>query len=172
MMQLGNTTDAVVVSEEDIQTTTTSCKRDPNTEERHYNGKLVHESPPVPPDGGYGWVVVAASFVCNFVIDGISFSVGILNTEFLRIFGESNSKTAWIGSLLTGYGFVGPLVAALTMKFGCRTVTTYGSALTSLGFLFAPFSYNVTSLIVSIGIMGGVHGRLSGQYYYYYYYYY
>lgn len=91
----------------DIQTTTTSCKRDPNTEERHYNGKLVHESPPVPPDGGYGWVVVAASFVCNFVIDGISFSVGILNTEFLRIFGESNSKTAWIGSLLTGYGFVG-----------------------------------------------------------------
>lgn len=40
----------------------------------------------VPPDGGWGWVIVAASFMCNVLVDGIIFSGGILlkhiKTEF------------------------------------------------------------------------------------------
>ena len=33
---------------------------------------------PVPPDGGYGWVVVAACFMCNLIVDGTCWSFGIL----------------------------------------------------------------------------------------------
>ena len=33
---------------------------------------------PAPPDGGWGWVVVFASFLCNVVLDGIGYSFGIL----------------------------------------------------------------------------------------------
>jgi MCP family monocarboxylic acid transporter-like MFS transporter 14 len=31
-----------------------------------------------PPDGGWGWVIVTASLLCNFVLDGVAFSYGIL----------------------------------------------------------------------------------------------
>lgn len=31
-----------------------------------------------PPDGGYGWIVVLASFLCNLTVDGESLSVGRL----------------------------------------------------------------------------------------------
>ena len=29
--------------------------------------------PPVPPDGGYGWVIMIASFFCNIIVDGVCF---------------------------------------------------------------------------------------------------
>ena len=31
---------------------------------------------PAPPDGGWGWVIVFASFMCNLIIDGIAYREG------------------------------------------------------------------------------------------------
>lgn len=60
-----------------------------------------HDLPP-PPDGGYGWVIVFASFMCNMVVDGIAYTFGIFLSEFVAYFGEGKGKTAWVGSLLSG----------------------------------------------------------------------
>lgn len=60
-----------------------------------------HDIPP-PPDGGYGWVVVIASFMCNMIVDGIAYTFGIFFEEFVNYFGEGKGKTAWVGSLLSG----------------------------------------------------------------------
>lgn len=60
------------------------------------------ENLPAPPDGGYGWVVVFASFMCNMVVDGISYCFGIFLPVLIAHYGESKSKTAWVGSILTG----------------------------------------------------------------------
>lgn len=57
-------------------------------------------SRPVAPDGGWGWVVLFASFLSSIIIDGVCFSFGIFYLEFLDEFGENKSKTAWIGSVL------------------------------------------------------------------------
>lgn len=57
---------------------------------------------PAPPDGGWGWVVVFASFMCNVIVDGIIFSFGILLLEISSTFRESKGITAWIGSLQAG----------------------------------------------------------------------
>ena len=39
---------------------------------RKYAKKTVPlEDIPGPPDGGWGWVVCFASFLCNFMVDGI-----------------------------------------------------------------------------------------------------
>lgn len=57
----------------------------------------------VPPDGGWGWVVCAASFLCNVVVDGIIFSCGMLLPEFKKEFGVSNAEVSWVSSLLGGF---------------------------------------------------------------------
>lgn len=57
---------------------------------------------PPPPDGGYGWVVVFASFMCNLVVDGIAYTFGIFLPELVTFFGEGKGTVAWVGSLLSG----------------------------------------------------------------------
>lgn len=66
---------------------------------------LRPELPP-PPDGGYGWVIVVASFFCNMVVDGITYTFGVFLTQFVDYFGEGKGKVAWVGSILTGMCFI------------------------------------------------------------------
>lgn len=58
---------------------------------------------PPPPDGGYGWVVVFASFMCNMIVDGIAYTFGIFLPELVTYFGEGKGTVAWVGSLLSGF---------------------------------------------------------------------
>lgn len=57
---------------------------------------------PEPPDGGWGWVIVAASFFCNVVVDGVAYSFGIFLIHFVDYYKSPKGKTAWVGSLLSG----------------------------------------------------------------------
>ena len=57
---------------------------------------------PVPPDGGWGWVVTFSSFMISFLVDGVCYTFGIFFPEFLRYFGGSKGKTALLGSVLNG----------------------------------------------------------------------
>jgi hypothetical protein len=57
----------------------------------------------VPPDGGWGWVVVFAAFYCNVVVDGIIYSFGMLLKDMVDSFHESESKISIVGSLLNGF---------------------------------------------------------------------
>lgn len=53
-------------------------------------------------DGGYGWIIVLASFLCNMVVDGIAYTFGVFLNEFVQDFNEGPGKVAWVGSLLSG----------------------------------------------------------------------
>lgn len=57
----------------------------------------------VPPDGGWGWVVVFAAFYCNVVVDGIIYSFGMLMKDMVVTFDETESKITIVGSLLNGF---------------------------------------------------------------------
>lgn len=54
------------------------------------------------PNGGYGWVVVFASFMCNMTVDGICYSFGIFLPYFMHSFDANKSTTALAGSLQSG----------------------------------------------------------------------
>ena len=58
---------------------------------------------PEPPDGGFGWVIVAASFLCNLIVDGIAYTFGIFFGDFVRYYDAPKGKVAWVGSLLSGF---------------------------------------------------------------------
>ena len=47
--------------------------------ENHRDGEDALVAPS-PPDGGWGWVVCAASFLCNMILDGIAYCFGVLLT--------------------------------------------------------------------------------------------
>ena len=119
-----------------------------------------HDIPP-PPDGGWGWVVVFASFMCNMIVDGIAYTFGIFLGKFADYFEESSSKVAWAGSLLSGvYLMAGPVVSALTNKYGCRVVCIAGSCIGTLAFVLSTFSSSVTMLMMSYGVLGGPYRQL------------
>ena len=114
-----------------------------------------HDIPP-PPDGGYGWVIVFASFMCNMIVDGIAYTFGIFLGPFSVYFGASTSKVAWAGSLLSGvYLMAGPVVSALTNKYGCRVVCMAGSCIGAVAFVLATFSTSVNMLMMTYGVLGG-----------------
>lgn len=58
---------------------------------------------PTPPDGGYGWVIVFASFMNHVIVDGIAFTFGIFYGDFLDYFNSGKGETALVGSLLSGF---------------------------------------------------------------------
>lgn len=115
-----------------------------------------HDLPP-PPDGGYGWVIVFASFMCNMIVDGIAYTFGIFLEEFVNYYGEPKGKTAWVGSLLAGmYLSAGPVVSALTNKYGCRAVCIAGSVISTAAFVLSTVCPTVNTLMLVYGFFGGL----------------
>ena len=56
---------------------------------------------PLPPDGGYGWVIVIASFLGNALVDGMCSLFGVFLPYFLNHFpAVSVGKMALAGSLM------------------------------------------------------------------------
>jgi len=71
-------------------------------------GDVDELTPPMPPDGGWGWSVVVASFFANLILDGVCYTFGVIMPALLGYFEAGKGKTAFVGSLLPGcYSIVG-----------------------------------------------------------------
>ncbi|XP_050548808.1 uncharacterized protein LOC126910354 isoform X2 [Daktulosphaira vitifoliae] len=108
------------------------------------------------PDGGWGWVVVFASFMVNLIADGVTFSFGVIFIEFEKYFDEGKSKTAWIGSLFMAVPLLsGPIASFLTDRYGCQKVTIIGSIIASTGFVLSAFADSLIVLFITFGFISG-----------------
>ncbi|XP_057660337.1 monocarboxylate transporter 9-like [Diorhabda carinulata] len=146
-----------------------------------FNGDNRHQNPPVkksssvnsdisssssdssedlsetrPPDGGWGWVIVLASFVVNLIADGITFSFGVIFVEFLNYFGEDRGTTAWVGGLFMAMPLLsGPVASFLTDRYGCRKVTVFGALMASIGFVISSMANSMVVLCITFGVISG-----------------
>uniref|UniRef100_A0A0K2UYI8 Major facilitator superfamily (MFS) profile domain-containing protein n=1 Tax=Lepeophtheirus salmonis TaxID=72036 RepID=A0A0K2UYI8_LEPSM len=126
------------------------------------NSKLIlHENVgvelPSPPDGGWGWVIVFASFVCNLVLDGICYTFGVLMEPLVNYYDSSRSNISIIGSLLCGmYLTSGPIVGGLVNKYGCRPVCMTGSLIACIGLAASTLSEDIPTMMFTYGIIGGI----------------
>jgi MFS transporter, MCT family, solute carrier family 16 (monocarboxylic acid transporters), member 14 len=110
----------------------------------------------IPPDGGWGWLVMMASFSCNVIVDGIIFSAGSILIPIQTSFGASKAETAFVTSLLSGfYLMAGPFVSALANKMGFRFVTVVGTFIAVIGFGLSYFATSIPYLYVTYGVIGG-----------------
>ena len=57
---------------------------------------------PQPPDGGWGWMIVVASFMNHFIIDGIGYAFGTMLSTYSTYFGSSAATTGALMSTLIG----------------------------------------------------------------------
>ena len=111
---------------------------------------------PPPPDGGWGWVICFASFMCNLILDGIAYTFGVFLEPLVNSFESNSSTVAWVGSILCGvYLTSGPIVGGLVNKFGCRPVCITGSLIACVGMALSTLSPNVSVLMLTYGVIGG-----------------
>lgn len=73
-----------------------------NQTNKSKGNKAIAQKCAEPPNGGYGWVVVFASFMCNLTVDGICYTFGLFLPHFIEYYHSSEAITALIGSLLSG----------------------------------------------------------------------
>ena len=108
------------------------------------------------PDGGWGWVVVFASFMAHLIADGCGFSFGVLFGELLDVFGETKGRTAWVGSLFVSVPAIcGPVASALTNRYGCRRTTMAGGLIAAVGCVWSAFADSIDELCFTFGIVAG-----------------
>lgn len=108
-------------------------------------------------DGGWGWAIVAASFMAQLLAYGSPQSVGVLYPEWLHTFQEGKGMTAWVGSLVAGVGLIAsPVCSACVDNFGARPVTVFSGVMVAGGLMLSAFAPNVQFLIFSYGIVVGL----------------
>uniref|UniRef100_A0A915DRB6 Major facilitator superfamily (MFS) profile domain-containing protein n=1 Tax=Ditylenchus dipsaci TaxID=166011 RepID=A0A915DRB6_9BILA len=111
-----------------------------------------------PPDGGYGWVVVFASFLVNLIVDGVIFSISeSIVPLWEKEFQTSTSMVTVAPSLLAGcYLLSGPLASALSNNFGCNKVAIAGAIIATSGLVLTVLVPALPVLYFTFGIIGGV----------------
>lgn len=50
----------------------------------------------IPPDGGWGWVIMIASFCCNTIVDGIVFNSGFIQADVENDFKLTKAQVSYI----------------------------------------------------------------------------
>lgn len=111
----------------------------------------------VPPDGGWGWVVMVASFFCNLIVDGIVMGAGAFKTPIAAEFGTSESAATLVISLLSGFYLIaGPFVSAMANRWGFRPVTIAGGFIAAAAFVISSYATGVVYLYIVYGVIGGI----------------
>ncbi|CAH0384614.1 unnamed protein product [Bemisia tabaci] len=117
----------------------------------------IERTKPKVPDGGWGWVVVLSATIISMIGDGTAFSFGLLYIKFLENYGESKSKTSWIGSLFMAVPLLlGPVGSALVDRFGCRTMTMLGGVISGTGFILSSISMSIEQQYLTFGFIAGL----------------
>ncbi|KAM9377613.1 monocarboxylate transporter 8 [Pholidichthys leucotaenia] len=123
----------------------------------------------VPPEGGFGWLVVFAATWCNGSIFGIQNSFGILHMMLVKEHTDTDDptsqfKVAWVGALAMGMiFFCSPVVSMFTDHFGCRKTAVSGAALAFVGLLSTSFANSLILRYFTYGILFGCGSSFAFQ---------
>ncbi|XP_033107328.1 monocarboxylate transporter 13-like [Anneissia japonica] len=110
-----------------------------------------------PPDGGWGWAVVAGSFLCMFISFGYPRNLGLFITPVVDDFESSTGPIGFIVSMpITLLLTTGPLSGVLCKKFGSRFTGILGGILVSTGLAIGYATTNLFYLALGIGVLPGL----------------
>ncbi|CAF0779238.1 unnamed protein product [Adineta ricciae] len=112
----------------------------------------------VVPDGGWGWVVVFASFMIHFIMDGITYSMGDIYLEpMLTSLRYNRGHVSIVFAFLESITLAAaPISTVFTNTFGSRRITIIGGILASFGFFLSRWWTNVYCYYITIGLIAGI----------------
>ncbi|XP_045926217.1 monocarboxylate transporter 12-B-like isoform X2 [Micropterus dolomieu] len=109
-----------------------------------------------PPEGGWGWMIVAGSFLATICIRAVTRCVSMFFVEFQLHFEKDYSTTAWIHSLIDSTTMLcAPLGCFLGNRLSCRATVILGGLLSSAGLVLSSFASNLEYLYIFMGILTG-----------------
>ena len=108
------------------------------------------------PDGGWGWAIVAGSFVVHFLVLGTQYSFGVLFNALLDAFpNKTRADVAWTSSLslslMLGFSSV---TARLVKRFGCRAVCIAGGVVVAASLFAASYAEHLEVLYPAFAMVG------------------
>lgn len=101
-------------------------------------------------------MIVASSFMCNLIGDGIVYSFGILMPTLVNHFNQGKGAVALIGSLLGFKVLIGPIASVIINRFGCRVTCVLGSLVAAFGLALSSFSSSLEMMMITFGVIGGI----------------
>ncbi|XP_068590535.1 monocarboxylate transporter 12-B-like isoform X2 [Cebidichthys violaceus] len=123
------------------------------TEEKLEGGRRVSGVTP-PPEGGWGWMIVAGCFLSTICIRAVTRCVSMFFVEFQLHFEKDYSSTAWIHSLIDCTTMLcAPLGGFLVNRLSCRVTVMLGGLLSSAGLVLSSFASSLEFLYVSLGVI-------------------
>ncbi|RZB40363.1 MFS 1 domain containing protein [Asbolus verrucosus] len=117
------------------------------------NEEIKEEFAVIPPDGGWGWIVLLCSFLCNLIVDGAIFTFGIFLESISKTF-KVHPTTVGIGhSLLTGFS---PFTCGIINHYGFRPVAFVGGLIAATAFGVSTVVTSIEAFIIIFGVFGGI----------------
>nr|XP_016929713.1 uncharacterized protein LOC108009681 isoform X4 [Drosophila suzukii] len=114
----------------------------------------------IPPDGGFGWLIMVLSFLAQMIIDGLIFTIGILLPFIAKDLDAEMTEVLFVASVQIGCYFTSGIFGAILInRFGFRKVAIAGVLSSSSMVLLASFSVNLVMLICFYSVLGGLITR-------------
>lgn len=108
-------------------------------------------------DGCWGWLIVLAAFFTQFIVCGITYSLGVFHVIFKDMFYESHFDTSWIGSILLYVTALSSIMFRfITTHWGCRVSVMLGGLMASAGLGLCMLAQEMYQLYLCFGLLTGI----------------
>ncbi|XP_023952491.2 monocarboxylate transporter 12 [Bicyclus anynana] len=111
----------------------------------------------VPPDGGWGWMVLLGTALTNIFNQSMLSLCTFLYGDALEAMGYATQGAALVlSTMLFVSNLGGPIAGAVVKLSSPRFVSVTGAVCCSVGILFSGFSTNIWHLVLTYGILLGL----------------
>ncbi|EHB02955.1 Monocarboxylate transporter 12 [Heterocephalus glaber] len=110
-----------------------------------------------PPDGGWGWMIVAGCFLVTICTRAVTRCISVFFVEFQTYFGQDYAQTAWIHSIVDCVTMLcAPLGSVVSNHLSCQVGIMLGGLLASTGFILGSFATSLKHLYLTLGVLTGL----------------
>ena len=108
------------------------------------------------PDGGWGWVIVFASFILYVITGGMERAFGVWYVEILDRYEASAALTEWlIGMHCALRAMLYPLMSMMYARTSLRVIGFIGGIGLTICVFASAFAETFTQLFIIFGVLGG-----------------
>jgi len=116
----------------------------------------------VPPDGGWGWIIVLAASLNGLSTIPIIQGFGLIFKDFFNTLNLTATDTSVIINVNLAFGMILGLINGPLLKiFGYRKVAMTGSILFAVGVTLTAFANSFTLIIICYGILTSIGMSMS-----------